>query len=83
MGLKSVDTSKSEDMEQLLKLLVESRELTMQEIDLQKKLLEKKEEETEELKKLVEKKDEEVKQLKDLVEKKRELMQFMIDKLGE
>ena len=69
MGLKSVDTSKSEDMEQLLKLLVESRELTMQEIDLQKKLLEKK--------------DEEVKQLKDLVEKKRELMQFMIDKLGE
>lgn len=81
-SLPTRDTTKEEDLEQLLKLLVESREMTLEEIDLNKKLLEKKDEEVAELKKLLEKKEEETKQLQELVEKKKELMEFLVQKFA-
>ena len=76
------DATKEENLEKLLDLLVQSKEISQQEVELLKKLLEKKEEEVKELKKIVEQKAEEVEQMKDLLEKKRDLMEFFVKNMG-
>ena len=76
------DSSREEKLDQLIQLIAEDREKTIENIEQQKKLLEKKEIEVDLLQKIVGKKEEEIKKFKELLEQKKEMMLYLVEKMG-